>query len=881
MEVTQLSLFSFPEFYEDSNGDVLISEENFKSEGKFEFKLCDWDNIRKSVPKLYEEQLKDVLDAEMRFFDANQKGKLFTNATGTGKTLTALGIIKRFILMGKPNILIVVPTDQKCKDWVEEAQDLDIEIYQLEGVNDYKPGVIITTYANFYQNLRLLKHHQDLLVYDESHYLLQNAKGEQTVYLNKHKEIAKLPTVFKRRYYLDREYFETIGKERMQKEFEEYVNSTKVLFLSASPFAYVKSLILGDGTLWPIYETNTIDDLFNTEVSGYNEPDRLSKFYIENFGYRMRYNKLTVPETGVDLNLMERQFYEKFKKEGAISGRQIEVDKDYSREFVLLDSKIGDEIDRGLKIMASREFQDEYPLLSEYYKRKWRYHYTRQLLENIKANLVVPRIRKHLELNRKIVVFHDYNNSVLTHPFQFSAYSLINDKDEKEAGQVFGLHNEIQRFSQQYRHLTEIDLTDLLDPLTLFKKEFGETMVEFNGTIPKKRRSQYKAEFMDDNSFVNIILVQRKAGKEGISLHDMTGHKQRVLIELGLPTAPTDCIQVEGRIYRIGLKTNAVYEYQTIQTAFERHAYAETIAERSRTAENLSMGERARNMELIFKEGYQNPTEDDPCPEQGVGGKESDNSLDQISEYQKAISFYYSNQKKSQKTRAKEGRDYFATPEPLGYKMVQWLYALPNDKVLEPSAGHGAIARFFSPLTENLCIEPSLELSSRLKLNLEKGDVMIKSFEDHSIWNKYDKIVMNPPFGERSKLAAQHFAKAITKHLYSLEYRMNSFSRLIAILPAGESMNRYLERMNDDKDFKFFRVTHEILLPSCTFERAGTSVSCKVVVVDTIKSRPDLKNELFYAPNLIKQTDLRGCANIQEFFNEIEDMEIEDFNIKH
>lgn len=879
MKTVQLSLFSFPEFYQLEIPDsTIIPTKHNQATKFFEFKICDLQNIKDSVPKLYPKQIEDVHDAEIRFFRDKQKGKMFTNGTGTGKTLVGLGIIKRFILMDKPNVLIVVPTDQKCLDWIDEAKDLKIKIHQLQGISDFPHGVNVTTYANFYQNKTMLKFHLDLIVYDESHNLVQNEKGDATVYLHKHKEVAKMPTSFKKMYWLNKEYYDSIGKEKTQEIFNEYVSSTKVLFLSASPFAYVKSLILGDGCLWNIYESYTVDDLFNNEVRGYNQPGRYEDFFIENFGYRMKTNKLTIPESGVDINLMERMFYENHKKSGAISGRQIDVDKDYSREFVLLDSNIGDKIDAGLGEITSRDFESNYPNLYKYYKRKWRYHYTRQLLENIKANLSIERIKKHLEFDRKIVVFHDYNAAVLSHPFQFVTDELINDDNEDEQKDRVGLSQDIARFNSEYQHLTNLDVSTLINPLILFKKVFGERVGIYNGTVGKKKRKMIIDDFMNDFSFTDIMMVQRKAGKEGISLHDVTGSKQRVLVELGLPTAPTDCIQVEGRIYRIGLKSNAIYEYMTIQTAFERLAYAFTIAERSRTAENLSMGEKARNMELIFKQGYQNPIDDDPNENQGVGGKEKDNSLDDISEFDKSISFYYANMKKTAKTKAREGSDYYATPEPLGYKMVEWLCGLPGNKFLEPSAGHGAIGRFFPALGDNTYVEQSLELSSKLCLNIEEGEVMEMQFEKLSKWNKYDKIAMNPPFGNSGKLAAEHLEKALFEHL-SISYQFKAFSRLIAIIPDGPSMQKRLESISENKKSSGFIISHEILLPACTFNRAGTSVICKIIVIDSKKSDMDRFKYCDFLNEGIKRViNLQHCENINEFFKEIEHIQITDYN---
>jgi hypothetical protein len=68
--------------------------------------LSDAEDIAATLPMLTPEQQGDVLKAEQRFAKPDGHGMLFTNGTGTGKTYTGLGIVKRFAKRGKTNILI-------------------------------------------------------------------------------------------------------------------------------------------------------------------------------------------------------------------------------------------------------------------------------------------------------------------------------------------------------------------------------------------------------------------------------------------------------------------------------------------------------------------------------------------------------------------------------------------------------------------------------------------------------------------------------------------------------------------------------------------------------------------------------------------------------
>ena len=79
-----------------------------------------------------EGQQEDVATAERRFESApKEPGMLFTNGTGTGKTFTGLGVVKRFARRGKNNILIVAPNDKIGRDWVTSGEKLGLTISAL------------------------------------------------------------------------------------------------------------------------------------------------------------------------------------------------------------------------------------------------------------------------------------------------------------------------------------------------------------------------------------------------------------------------------------------------------------------------------------------------------------------------------------------------------------------------------------------------------------------------------------------------------------------------------------------------------------------------------------------------------------------------------
>ncbi len=177
------------------------------------------------------------------------------------------------------------------------------------------------------------------------------------------------------------------------------------------------------------------------------------------------------------------------------------------------------------------------------------------------------------------------------------------------------------------------------------------------------------------------------------------------------------------------------------------------------------MGEEARALHDSFIQAFEESDAYSPGHEnEGKGGKERDAAANAaLTEWDRATTMYFAQQKKNARTKAREGKDYFATPEPLGLKMVEWANVQGGEKVLEPSAGHGAIARWFPENVEKTVVEPSSELASRLKM-VTDGRLVQDTFENLDIVNKFDAIVMNPPFGTAGKTAMDHIEKA-TKHL--------------------------------------------------------------------------------------------------------------------
>jgi hypothetical protein len=117
---------------------------------------------------------------------------------------------------------------------------------------------------------------------------------------------------------------------------------------------------------------------------------------------------------------------------------------------------------------------------------------------------------------------------------------------------------------------------------------------------------------------------------------------------------------------------------------------------------------------------------------------------------------------------------FFPTPKTLAEQKIYLLDLQPTDKICEPSAGLGHIADLIKAKGFDVtCIEIHSGLAEVLK---EKGhNVINEDFLQHS--NKYDKIIMNPPFENLQDVAH-------VKHAFNL---LNEGGALVATMANNKS----------------------------------------------------------------------------------------------
>lgn len=914
-------------------------------------KVGDIKNIEETLPYLLPQQQEDVLRAETQFFGkehadrehAYGKGYMFTNGTGTGKTFTGLGIAKRLVKQGKGRILIVTPSQKKVSDWIKDGRNLNMEIRDLDSIakergttatTESGEGVVITTFANFGVNKKLLETKWDAVIYDESHRIMENKNGTETARSMQHymvtnrsenhcflrlqetnkdyqkmkslgerfdaergKEVKRIQDEYKashpsatprdvayatsrmlpkeRNGFTPGDYasFPKLGKihaefvkalshytndvkPKLEAQAKEEWKDTKTIFLSATPFNTRENLDYAEGYIFKYPEGEK-----GGRMSG------RTQFYLDHFGaaYKFRYNRLEQSTSNPEAVAKQEIEFSDYLQHtlGTMSGRIIDSPYDYSRDFPTVSPDHAETFNQ-----AVQEAVRGHEVLAKAYNQTiGDYNYGSALFETMKVANIIERIKAHLDAGRKVVIFH--RRVETKEPLKPPFASMLEQANRLIAMMKPGEEQKkaikaVSEYRKKYADLLEWEQTlDYSMPREQIAKVFGkDNVLFFSGKESTKVKDKAVDTFNDDDSGKNIIVIQEASGKEGISLHDKTGKHQRVCITLALPQSPITALQIEGRTYRIGNKSNAIFEYPILGLNSEMMLFGQKFNNQVSTTENLALGSQARSLRDSFANGILEHSGVVPIDQQGVGGKEFDAPKDQSTDgFDNAVLDYYSNQKLNSRNR--EGVDYFPTPEPLGYKMMEWANMGEGDTVLEPSAGHGAIARYAPKGNQMVAIEPSQSLFT--KLQLKAGGLGRKFqntiFENYDISNKHDVVVMNPPFGTAGTTAIAHLGKAF-KHL-------EEGGRVVAIIPRG-STDKKFEKWIEGEKTAVMRA--EVELPDILFEQAGTNVVCRVVVVDKIS------NEAMRAKaGSVEKWNLGGHYDkIEDFFEDLRDVEMPD-----
>lgn len=173
-------------------------------------------------------------------------------------------------------------------------------------------------------------------------------------------------------------------------------------------------------------------------------------------------------------------------------------------------------------------------------------------------------------------------------------------------------------------------------------------------------------------------------------------------------------------------------------------------------------------------------------------------------------------------TDFKKEFQFFETPPELAKKMVEMAELKETDMVLEPSAGLGAIVKhmengrlFFNDINQTFVDSLAYDLM------VEGKDIFSHSCQNFLKTNdKFDKIIMNPPFTKQQDI--DHIL-----HAYSL---LKDGGILVSIVSEGPFFRENKKSVSfrqflDDADAEIIKN------PEGTFKASGTMVSTRIIKV--------------------------------------------------
>jgi hypothetical protein len=904
--------------------------------------LCDLDNIRESLPFLLPAQQEDVEKAEIQFFDdshkdaehGNGKGYMFTNGTGTGKTYTGLGIAKRFLKQGKKRILIVTAQESKIRDFIRDAKNLGIEATMLPDTKSKGSGVVVTQYANMYQNYALLEDTFDLIIYDESHKLMENQNGTETSRAQMHhmlanrdaqqvvlrnlqntplfirgreiifemKEVRELlkkadlpakdlsPEDIKAlRVYGTKEAIQeklsALEHEQLSNELEQEsvvrnslasseqlkkaqadVDRTKVVFLSATPFNTALSLDYAEGYIFS-YPRNGETTAYETKEE---RRKRQGSFVMNKFGsshsrtrqgdvVRKSEQAITDPNK---VNEEEIAFSDYLQNDlNVMSGRALDSEYDYSREFPLLNDPASQRINKAISELTRGQYKE---LASAFKHLLNDYPAMTALFEIIKTKQSIERIKQHLALGRKVAIYHRRRDSTepIVPPFvtgieqakrnpslkplaerferdyadllrweQTINYSFPNEQiveafatEEEKATYAKEIHEWMNKCAKIDAENKEGGKQKKHPPMPKLK---AAAVAEFNGDVNQRSKDNGRERFNDDNSECKIMVCQIASAKEGIDLHDKTGKHQRVLMSLALPESPIEFVQVEGRIYRIGSRSDAIFEYPILGIDLEISKFAMGINGRSQTEENLALGSKSRGLRDSIMRAVLGSREIPVGKNQGKGGKVlDDRAMQNKTGYEDAVTDYdeWAGEKKP------ENFDDMEVPNPIGYKMMEWAKSESGESVTVPYARRGTIARYAPGKSRLVVVEDDMHNVAQLAALVGGGGrkIIEDSFENYAVTNKTDCLVMCGPhsvINDGQSLIKVNESND-SRNLMKAWRHLEEGGRIVAVVSADQELQGLFGE-------SAAVVSAEIALPDFVFN----GNKAKVVVIDKVSNK--------------------------------------------
>lgn len=177
-------------------------------------------------------------------------------------------------------------------------------------------------------------------------------------------------------------------------------------------------------------------------------------------------------------------------------------------------------------------------------------------------------------------------------------------------------------------------------------------------------------------------------------------------------------------------------------------------------------------------------------------------------------------------TKTKQDFGFFETPSVIVQQLITGAYVKPGMEVLEPSAGHGAIADAVRAMgAMPTCCElqdKNVFVLAEKQHVVRPGDFL--KWDPTLIGERFDAVVMNPPFARRADI---HHITHAAKFLKP--------GGTLAAVASASVMFRDDSLAKAFRDFVRAHFGMIVALPDGSFKESGTMVNTVLVTLETSK----------------------------------------------
>lgn len=508
----------------------------------------------------------------------NGNGALLQDSAGLGKTNTAIAAL--VANEGKRN-LIVVPVAGKeglKAQWIGEhaagLYGIDVKgakvrttktgkqavDFVADELSSTEPGTYIVSYDELYETER-----------DEKGEIVRNEKGKPKKRLRKSLFDGKWDAIA----FDESHTMQSRGKLLSDAGKAIQERADKVLYMSATPF------------------TNISDMHYLTKLGLFDSSDEGFAKWAEQAGATVKGQKINNPSSHLPMAAIAATLH----ANGLSIKREISLEGVSSKFDQLKQAKLTDEQAKAFETADKIIDMASAAIPKEYLKALY-IGWTRQYWEICKVDRAVELGRKALDSGKQVAFFTSYKSADHAH------LRAIPRMLSKRAARLSMSDSPYQqRRAEELAQLAE-DIGEVVNTLPAGDSAVkrlvdafggGGSVAEVHGDS-KKKPAQEQASYQSGEKRVFVATMSK--GGTGISLHDTTGERPRVQINLSLPWSAREFNQVAGRSHRLGSKSDTEMYWMVGEDDSEARNGAK-VAKRLQSMGSLTAG----NPELTVDAG--------------------------------------------------------------------------------------------------------------------------------------------------------------------------------------------------------------------------------------------------------------------------------------